>query len=582
MDVLSADHPAREVAFMKSVQSAGTECGNNWVGWFLATQRAPMMVVQPTQEMAERWSKQRLAPMIEETPQLRALVRPARERDSGNTTLLKEFPGGVLLIAGANSAAGLRSMPVQYMMLDEVDAYPQELEGEGDPIALAEGRTTTFMRRKVFKISTPTIESLSRIHPAYEESDQRLYMVPCPECGHMQSLEWEQLIWEPGKPKTARYACADCGALIPEHHKTKMLRAGKWEARFPDRDAVGFKIHSLYTPIGLGLSWAELAKEFEKAQKNPQKLKAFNNLRLARVNKDPTEKFDWEDIKARADIRREPRDVPPGVVLITVGVDVQKDRFSAMWLGWARDFVAVLDWDEIEGNPTKPEDYAALEERIGQPFVSCRGVQMKVEMSGIDSGNWQDDVLQFSTPRERRGWFGLKGTPTQGGIMSRTPSAVDVTWRGRFSKQSGKQWKVGTRSTKEFLFSRLTADGKTTSDKHAIRFPSGLPDEFYMQLTAEVYDPAKGRYVKLSGRKNEGIDTFCYAVAAAYHPRVGIRHWGKSGTWASRLAVYEPAAAEAAARGVLPAEPVLPPGSPPLRAPSVDDMIAAARARLGG
>ena len=148
MDWLSGTHPATRVVLMAAAQTGKTECGLNWVGAFIGTQRGPMLCVQPTLDMAERWSKQRLAPMIDEAPQLRARVAPARSRDSGNTVLLKEFPGGLVIAAGANSATGLRSMPARYVFLDEVDAYPPELDGEGDPVSLAEARTATFGRRR--------------------------------------------------------------------------------------------------------------------------------------------------------------------------------------------------------------------------------------------------------------------------------------------------------------------------------------------------------------------------------------------------------------------------------------------------
>ena len=133
MDDLSADSPVQRIVLIKSAQVGATEAGLNWIGWFIATQRAPMMCVQPTIDMAERFSKQRLASMIDATPVLRQIIPPARARDSGNTTLMKDYPGGMLVISGANSGASLRSMPAKYLFLDEVDTYPHDLDGEGSP-----------------------------------------------------------------------------------------------------------------------------------------------------------------------------------------------------------------------------------------------------------------------------------------------------------------------------------------------------------------------------------------------------------------------------------------------------------------
>ena len=185
MDALSPMHPAQRVVVMKAAQVGATEGGNNWIGYVIHHAPGPMLAVQPTVELAKRFSQQRIDPLIEESPALREKVTPARSRDTGNTVLSKEFPGGILVMTGANSAVGLRSMPVRYLFLDEVDAYPPSADEEGEPVALAEARTRTFSwRRKVFLASTPTIKGLSRIEREYEASDQRRFFVPCPQCVH--------------------------------------------------------------------------------------------------------------------------------------------------------------------------------------------------------------------------------------------------------------------------------------------------------------------------------------------------------------------------------------------------------------
>ncbi|MCX8018804.1 MAG: phage terminase large subunit family protein, partial [Rhodocyclaceae bacterium] len=173
-----------------------------------------MMVVQPTVELAKRNSKQRIDPLIEESDVLRELVKSPRSRDSGNTVLSKEFPGGVLVMTGANSAVGLRSMAVRYLFLDEIDAYPGDVDGEGDPIHLAFARTRTFSRRKVFLCSTPLVAGLSRIEAAFAESDQRRYWVPCPHCGEFQVLKFERLRWPKGEPRKVAYHCIACEQAI--------------------------------------------------------------------------------------------------------------------------------------------------------------------------------------------------------------------------------------------------------------------------------------------------------------------------------------------------------------------------------
>ena len=224
MDALSPAHPARRVVFMKGAQVGGTECGNNWIGYVIHHAPGPMLAVQPTTELAKRFSDQRIDPLVEETPAIRQRVAPARSRDSGNRQLSKEFPGGQLVMTGANSAVGLRSMSARFLFLDEVDAYPGDVEGEGDPVALAEARARTFgWRRKTLLVSTPTISGLSRIEREYLASDQRRFFVPCPHCATMQWLRFERLVWEKGEPDSARYLCEACDGAIGEQHKTAML-----------------------------------------------------------------------------------------------------------------------------------------------------------------------------------------------------------------------------------------------------------------------------------------------------------------------------------------------------------------------
>ena len=175
------------------------------------------MAVWPTVDMAKRNSKQRIDPLIEESAALSALISPARSRDSGNTILAKEFRGGVLVMTGANSAVGLRSMPVRYLFLDEVDGYPGDADGEGDPVALAVQRAATFVNRKVYLCSTPTLKGFSRIETAYLESDQRVFEVPCDHCGEHSPIYWRDIRWPKDKMADAAWHCPHCDGIHPEY-----------------------------------------------------------------------------------------------------------------------------------------------------------------------------------------------------------------------------------------------------------------------------------------------------------------------------------------------------------------------------
>lgn len=538
MDCLGDNHPSKRVVFVKSAQVGGTECGLNWVGWHIDTRMSPMLCVQPTLEMAERWSKQRLATMIEDTPTLRSKIAPARSRDSGNTTLLKEYPGGVVLIAGANSASGLRSMPAGRIFLDEVDAYPYELEGEGDPIKLAEARAATFPRRKVFLVSTPTIESLSKIWKEWEKSDQRRYQVACPECEHWQVLEWEGLRWPDGDPMSAVYHCSGCGVGIEEHHKTGMLNRGRWVAGHPERGVPGFHINALYTPIGLGLSWGELAAEADDCRHDKAKWKTFENTKLGRVTKDPTEKLDLDEIKSRA-ARYDLRTVPRGCLLLVAAADVQKDRVEVMILGFGRDSrMWVIDYVAHYGDPTGPDVWSWLGQYISTPIVNSFGIPVRITSVAVDCGFLQDDVLTFTQPRQHQGVLAVKGASTYGRPIIQKPTPVEYTPRGKVEKRGAQIWIVGADTAKTRLFHLLQGDRQKAPQDRRVQFSDKLDEAFYSQLTAEIYDPNKRRWVKVRDR-NEALDLINYCMAAAFQPNLRVQAW-KDQDWIVLETALEP------------------------------------------
>lgn len=587
MQTLSPNHPAQRVVYCKSTQVGGTECGLNWVGAFVGTQRGPMLCVQPTLDMAERWSKQRLAPMIDASPSLRDKIAPARARDSGNTVLLKEFPGGVLIIAGANSASGLRSMPAQYLFLDEVDAYPLELEAEGDPIKLAEARTATFgRRRKVFLCSTPTTATRSRIWREYQASDQRQYHVPCPHCGGLQPLMWEGLHWPDGEPEQAAYVCKHCGVLIVERHKTDMLAAGQWIAEHPERSVAGFWINGLYTPDGLGLSWVELAREWDSVKADPFASRTFENTRLGRTTSDPIQRIEWDEIKQRAGT--DPvRTIPRGCLLLTAFADVQQDRLAVLIMGHGRGGVTwVIDFVEHPGDPNRPEVWDWLDRHLLEPIHNQRGVPMRITATGVDSGYLPDTVLAFTRPRQRRGVIATKGASIRGRpIIAGRPSKVDYTWRGRVIKHGAEVWITGVDTAKSMLFSRLEADRQALPGDNLVRFAAGLDDSFYSQLTAESYDTAHRKWVKIRPR-NEALDCWAGALAAAYHPTVRVHTW-RDAQWDRLEQALEPAAdlfaqpAQADPTGTVPRDPVAPVTTPSTALAAVMQ-ARAQRARPGG
>jgi len=556
MQELSPSSPTQRVVFMKSAQTGGTEVLLNAVGHTVDTLKVPAMLVQPTVDLAERFSKQRLAAMIEDCFSLRQKIAPSRSRDSGNTTLTKEWPGGVLVISGANSAASLRSMPVRILLLDEVDAYPKDLDGEGDPIELAEARTRTFSRRKIGLVSTPTIKSLSSIFREWLKSDQRRYHVPCPHCSHAQVLKWDRLTWPEGEPDQAAYHCESCDKPIPEHHKTTMLQLGRWIAGMPGARTAGFHINALYTPIGLGLSWVELAHKWEEIKRIPEKVKTFINTLLGECFDDPNEKLDADELRGRAEAHAV-RSIPRGCLLLTGGVDVQKRYFACQIVGHGRGGqMWPIDYVEIPADPTRPEEWKKVEDYFAQHLPNACGIPMRVHAVAVDTGYLIDDVLNFVRTRRGR-YIAVKGASTPNRPIIGRSNPVDFTWRGKVIKQGAELYSIGVDTAKHTLFARLAADRERLPMDRLVHFPAGLDESYYGQLCAEIWDPNKRRWVKIQQR-NEALDTFNYAVAAAYQPSIRVQAW-KEPQWAKLQAALEPSVGDLFASLPEPSGAALPP-----------------------
>jgi phage terminase large subunit GpA-like protein len=538
MDCLSPMSPIERTVFMKGAQIGGTECGNNWMGYIIHQAPGPMMAVQPTVEMAKRNSKQRIDPLIEESEVLRKLVRDPRSRDSGNTVLSKDFPGGVLVMTGANSAVGLRSMAARYLFLDEVDAYPGDVEGEGDPITLAMARTRTFARRKVLLVSTPKITGMSRIESAYEESDQRKYWVPCPTCREFQILKFAQLRWPKGDPQSAVYVCEHCGQEIRNHQKHSMLARGEWRAGAKgDGKTAGFHISSLYSPVGW-FSWGDAAKQFEQAQKNPALLQVFVNTVLGETWTLLGEAPEWQKLYDRREDYKVGL-VPRGGLFLTAGADVQKDRIEVEIAAWGRGKESwSVDYRVFEGDTSRAAVWEKLTGLLNESFTTESGLELPIMQLAVDSGFATIEVYQWARRQGGRVLV-IKGDSRTPSLIG-SASPVEVGPMGAKLKRGVRVWPVNSGMAKEELYRWLRQDRPTDEDvAKGIPFPSGYchfprySEEYFKQITAEqlVTKIVKGyrrhEWQKMRER-NEALDCRVYARAAA--GRVGIdrfqeKHW---------------------------------------------------------
>ncbi|MFN3578523.1 MAG: phage terminase large subunit family protein, partial [Tabrizicola sp.] len=499
----------------------------------------PMMIVWPTTEMAQRNSKHRIDPLIEESPVLREIIAPARSRDSGNTVLMKEFRGGVLVMTGANSAVGLRSMPVRYLFLDEVDAYPLDVDGEGDAIHLAEARTRTFARRKILLVSTPTIAGASIIEREYEASDQRRYFVPCPHCGHKQWLRFERLRWERGQPETAAYLCEACEEPIAEYHKPRMLELGQWQAQAESRTA-GFHLSSLYSPWR---RWREIAESWEKATRAEGRsvamIKTFKNNELGETWVEEGEAPDWQRLLER----REDYPigtVPAGGLLLTAGADVQKDRIEvSVWAFGRGKECWLVEHRVLMGDTAREAVWKALADLLGQTWTHESGASLPLARLAVDTGFATQEVYAFVRACHDARVMAVKGV-TRGAALIGTPTAVDVSQGGKRLRRGVKVYSVAVGLAKLEFYNNLRKSADVADDGTTPIYPPGfvhLPKvdaEFVQQLCAEQLITRRDRngypvraWQKMRER-NEALDCYVYARAAASAAgldRFEERHW---------------------------------------------------------
>lgn len=503
---------------MKGAQTGGTEAGLNAIGYWIAHAPGLILAVWPSLDMVRRNSRTRIDPLIESTPALKAKIVPARSREPGNSMALKEFPGGALVMTGANSAVALRSTAARYLVLDEIDGYPADAGREGDPVALAVQRTVTFRgRRKIFLISTPTEAGVSRIEKAFAESDQRRFFVPCKHCGTHQVLSWSGVRWPDGEPHKAFYACASCGGVMEEADKPAMLANGEWRATAEgDGLTAGFHLSALYSPFE---SWGQIAVDFRAAKNDPSRLKAWVNLKLGEPFEDrDTAPLAPDTLAARGaacDVAWIER-LPEGVAVITAGVDTQNDRIEVEFVGWGRGEESwSLGYEIVHGDTSRPDVWAALDRLLLRRFRHPKAVpDLSVLAVAIDSGGHRtDQVMRFSAERLNRRVWAIKGRGGPG--IPPWPKRPPKLRTARLAPVHI----VGVDTLKHGLFSRLRIEDGGAGACH---WPADREYFWHQGLVAErpvrryTRGVARIEWVPDPGVRNEPLDCRVYATAALH------------------------------------------------------------------
>ena len=522
MDAIT-DPKLEQITVMKSARVGYSKILNHTIAYHIHQDPCPIMLVQPTIEDAQGYSKEEIAPMLRDTPCLRGLVSEAKAKDGANTILQKQFPGGTLSMVGANSPRGFRRVSRRVVLFDETDGYPQSAGAEGDQIKLGIRRTEYYWNRSIVAGSTPTIKDFSRIERMFLQGDQRRYFVPCPKCNHMQYLKWPNMRWNDNDPATTAYQCESCSELIPHSKKRWMVERGEWRPTSPGNGKhVSFHIWAAYS-YSPNASWSNLVEEFLDAKTDAEQLKTFVNTVLGEV---------WEDeyaskIGASALLERaaketyEHRIVPASVLAVTVGCDVQDDRLSLSVWGWGREEEAwLLDRTKLYGDPSRPDVWKQLDEVLSTPFLSEDGVDFKVSICAIDSGGHHTaDVYSYARERAALGVIAIKGMSTKGKPPLGKASKVDLNRKGQVVRKGAQVFPVGSDTVKSLLFGRLKHNEVGPGYLH---FYSTVGTDYFEELTAEkqILRYKQGYpqrvWVKKNTTPNEALDELVYAYSALH------------------------------------------------------------------
>jgi len=532
LDELSPSSQTQIVVLVKPTQLAGTTIGLIFLCGMMDISPGPALFIGITDSKTKSFSKKKLTPAIKDCPRLKGKISEPRSRDSGNTIMLKEFPGGSLMLTGSNSGASYRTESIKYLVLDDFDGFEMDIEGEGSPEELADRRTGSFPNRKIYINSTTTVKDLSNIEMAFEHSSQAYFNVPCPHCGHYQYLVWggkgepfgiKFKKDENGIVVDAWYECAKCRERIDESEKPGMVEKGKYIHKYPERPVRGYRYNAFVTPLGWVNSWVYIAQKFLEAdlelrRGNPAKMKTWMNSFAALPYEEKGERPEWKSLHNRCEDYLM-RTVPEKAQLLTAGVDTQDNRFEFVVRAWGPDEESWLVYhDVLFGDPAEGESFRLLDQVLNFPYPHESGANMFIMSMAIDAmGHRTQSVYNYARSRYPRVMAIQGGQTAKIPVLKSTPSMQDVTYGGKIIKKGCRLWTVGSWQAKQTIYARLLLEDGIG----VYHWPKGTTEEYFRQLTAEKLiknKDKKGRMVQewiKTRDRNEALDCECYAYAAA-------------------------------------------------------------------
>ncbi len=494
-----SDPLVERVTLVKPVRVGFTTLLTGALASYVANEPSPILALLPTEADARDYVVSDLEPIFDATPALRGLISGEADESGRSTLLSRRFPGGSLKVVAAKSPRNLRRHNVRILLIDEADAM--EVSAEGSPITLAERRTLSFANRKIILGSTPTLLDTSNVLRSYAQSDQRVFEVPCPECGAFTEIQWRHIEWEPDKPHTSAFRCPHCESLIGERHKAGMVEAGVWNVQRPEVEGhAGFRLNALVSTLA-NASWGKLAAEFIAAKKHPDQLQTFVNTILAEGWREAAEEIDETELAGR----REPFGLdalPSDVLVLTAGVDVQRDRLEIVILGHGKTDYFVLGQNVIWGSPHEDHTWAELDDFLRRQWQHPNGGTLRLDAVAIDAGDGEtmDAVMSFCRSRLSRRVVAIKGA------SGARPSIKASETKG------SRLFILGVDGLKATLASHLSR-GRT------VRFSDTLEGRFFEELASErrIVRYKRGAPVRIweriTGRRAESLDCVVYALA---------------------------------------------------------------------
>ncbi len=512
----AVDDIESETLVIKAASQTGkTTISKAIMGRTIALDPCPILVVQSTQDAAKEYSNTRLKPMFRDCPVFKHTL-------TADDTYLKTFTGGYVAMAWSQSPTTLASKTIKVLLCDEIDRWPSSSGAEGDPLDIAKARTENYPDAKRVFVSSPTSDT-GRINIEYSITNQNRFYVCCPHCGHEHVMDFiAQVRMVDDKPDTAMMACPECAGLYGDADLPAMVKKGRFIPKFPERKKhIGFEISRLMVPKWTKL--IDLADKYLAAKKNPEQLQVFVNTQLGQVYVD--KKGQISSAAALA-ARRENYDhtlLPAGILFITAGVDVQKDRIELEIVGfglgeenWGIQYIV------LPGDTSNNEVWTRLNDVLLSGFVTADGRHLRIAATCVDSSDNTEKVYEFCHVRAKRKIFATKGK--EGALM------IWPTRPSRSKKHSKYQVRIiGVDSIKDMLNARLSkTEGEEgychfpyTYDEHIIGADRDEDYDYFAQLTSERRKPHWNKngkqyysWVKEKHRRNEALDCRVYAWAA--------------------------------------------------------------------